>query len=59
MSKLRDLRIKMGLSQMRLAVMAKVNRVTINYIENGKTIPALNTRMKLAKALYVKPNDIE
>ena len=59
MSKLRDLRIKMGLSRMRLAVMAKVNRVTINYIENGKTIPSLNTRMKLAKALYVKPNDIE
>ena len=59
MSKLRELRLKMRLSQPKLAVTAKVHPATIYNIEVGKTRPSLNTRIKLASALCVKPSEIE
>ncbi|NQT72034.1 MAG: helix-turn-helix transcriptional regulator [Chloroflexi bacterium] len=59
MSKLRELRLKMQLSQPKLAVTAKVHPATIYNVEVGKTKPSLNTRIKLAKALCVEQSDIE
>ena len=58
MSKLRELRLKMGLSQPKLAVTAGVHTTTIYKIEAGRSTPSPNIRAKLAKALCVNPSDI-
>lgn len=58
MSKLKELRLKMGLSQPKLAVTAGIHPTTIYKIEVGKSTPSHFTRVKLAKALCVKPSEI-
>ena len=52
-NKLKELRIKKGLSQQRLAKLARVPQSTIWYIEQGQRSPTLKTLEKLAKALEV------
>lgn len=59
MSTLRELRLKLCMTQAELAQMAGVCRDTVNQIERGEQRPALRTIRKLAKALKVNPGDIE
>ena len=58
MSKLRDLRLKKGFSQPKLAVTAGIHTTTIYKIEVGKSTARGDTRRKLARALGVKPNEL-
>lgn len=50
---IRNLRIEKGLSQEKLAEMAKVDPKTVIQIEGGKRNPTLRTLQKLATALRV------
>ena len=54
-----ELRDKAYLSQSELAKEAGVTATTISRIETGKREPLRRTIRKLAKALEVKPGDIE
>lgn len=56
--KLFELRQSDGLSQARLAEIAGVDRKTINRIENGHFSPALDTIVRLCRALGVKPSEL-
>lgn len=58
MTKLRELRLKMGLSQMKLAILAGINVTTIYMIEVGKSSPRGTTKQKLAKALGVDTTEL-
>jgi len=58
-NKLKELRLKKGVSQPRLAVTAGIHTTTIYKIEVGKSIARGDTRRKLAKALGVKQNELE
>ena len=55
---LKRLRRERALSLSDLAEMAKLSRVTINRIENGKQIPMPKTIRKLAKALNIKVEEL-
>ena len=59
MATLRDLREKVALSQEDLAEAARVQAHTISDIENRKHKPRPSTRRKIAKALGVRPQDID
>ena len=59
MNKLKTLRESHFLSQEDLAKISNMTVSTINRLENGKQKPRLTTIRKLAKALKVKPGDIE
>lgn len=59
MNRLRELRLKKGLTQPKLSVASKVHTTTIYNIEVGKSKARLNTRTKLAKVLGVKPSELE
>ena len=59
MNKLRELRLKKGLTQPKLSVTSKIHTTTIYGIEVGKSKARLNTRKKLAKVLGVKPSELE
>jgi len=58
MGKLRDKRLKEGLSQTRLAAKAGVNPATVNQIERGARTPSALTLQKLANALGVGIEEI-
>ena len=58
-SPLRELREVKGLSQADLAALSGVDRGTIIDLELGRRKPRPSTRRKLAKALEVRPQDIE
>ena len=59
MSKLKELREKSVLSQRDLAETSGIAHATICRIETGKQKPTFKTIRKLAKALGVKPGDID
>ena len=56
---LKELRESRGLSQADLALFSGLNRRTIGELEAGSRKPYPSSRRKLAKALKVKPQDIE
>ena len=50
--KLRELRVKLGISQEKLAKMSGVSRITISEIESGKRVNiTTNTLLSLVRAL--------
>lgn len=53
--RLYEARIKLGISQLRTAELAKVDRKTINRIENGHFSPSLDTFFRLCQVLKLKP----
>ena len=59
MANLKELRKKRYLSQEDLAKKSEMTVSTINRLENEKQTPRLATIRKLAKALKVKPEDID
>ena len=59
MAKLRDIRVKRVLSQADLAEKANLTTETICRLERGHRKPYFKTIRKLAKALKVKPEEIE
>jgi transcriptional regulator with XRE-family HTH domain len=57
-SRIRDLRIKIDLSQEKLAFACDLDRTYIGSVERGeRNISAINLK-KIAKALKVKPADL-
>jgi DNA-binding XRE family transcriptional regulator len=58
MDELRRIRKERGLSQQRLAELAKVDKVTIVHIEGDKVSPKVETLEKLATALSVELADL-
>lgn len=57
-ARIRDLREDQGLSQEKLADMAKLHRTAITHIERASRSSTLETIEKLAKALGVQPADL-
>jgi len=58
MPKLKELRLRLFISQAELAKRAGLAAETVNRLERGRR-PSFITIRKLAKALGVKPADIE
>jgi transcriptional regulator with XRE-family HTH domain len=58
LSRLRDLRFRAGMSQLDLAIRAKVARTTIIRLEAGEPNVLPSTLRKLARALRVKPHEL-
>ncbi len=56
--RIREIRIKTGLTQERLAFMAGLSTTSINNIENGQSMIWLISFAKIAEALDVSPDDI-
>jgi len=56
--KVRQTRLKKGMSQEKLALEAGLNRAYIGYIERGERNPSTETLSKIAKALKVKLYEI-
>lgn len=50
---LREIRSEVGLSQMRLALDAEIDRAFVGHMERGTKSPGLKTILKLAQALGV------
>ena len=50
---LRELRAKAGLSQMRLALDAEIDRAFVGHMERGTKSPGLKTILQLARALGI------
>jgi transcriptional regulator with XRE-family HTH domain len=59
MPRLKEVRHKLALSQRDLAKLAGVDESTIIDLELSRRVPRPSTRRKLAKALKVKPEDID
>ena len=59
MSTLKELRLKLFISQADLADKAEIATETVNRLEKGKRKPSFKTIRKLAKALGVEPAEIE
>lgn len=57
-NKVKQARIRNGLSQERLAGLAGIGRSTISNIETGRYIPGVDTALLLAQALRCKVEDI-
>ena len=51
-------RIRMEITQEQLAEMAELSIVYISHIENSRSIPSLETLMKLCAALEITPNEL-
>ena len=56
--RVKDLRIKQGLSQEELADKTGLSLRTIQRIENGESVPRGDTLKRLAVALKVSPDDV-
>jgi transcriptional regulator with XRE-family HTH domain len=56
-SKIRNLRLRRGMSQEALAERTGLTNVTISHIETGRT-PRPSTVVKIAEALGVSPEDL-
>ncbi|MEA4892502.1 MAG: helix-turn-helix transcriptional regulator [Peptococcaceae bacterium] len=51
--RLRELRLKKGLSKNRLAKLAGLSQTAVTFIEEGQRSPTLSTLRRLARALEV------
>ncbi|BDD39314.1 helix-turn-helix transcriptional regulator [Streptococcus ruminantium] len=58
MNRVKDYRLRCGLSQLDLAKTIGVSRQTINMIENNKYNPSLDLCINLAKALQTDLNSL-
>jgi DNA-binding XRE family transcriptional regulator len=58
LARLRELRLRAGLTQADLADMTGLGRTTINRLENGDPNSRPTTQRKLARALHVKVTDL-
>ena len=56
---LREIRELKGLTQEDLATLSRLSRRTVGELELGHRKPRPSTRRKLARALKVKPEDID
>lgn len=56
--KVRDRRLKMGLSQSDLAKNAKTSLTTINRLEKGRQLPQSSTLKEIARALGVTESEL-
>ncbi len=56
---LKELRKKSFLTQEELAKKANISRYTVTRIESGKAKPSISSARALAKALKVKPGEID
>jgi len=57
-SKLKELRIKMDLTQKQIADSLKIDRSTYSYYESGKTCPPLESLKRLAMIFSVSLDDL-
>lgn len=57
-NKIKENRLKLGLTQEDLAKTAGVRRETIVFLEQGKYNPSLNLAYNIAKSLRVKIEDL-
>ncbi len=57
-NKIKDLRLKYGLTQEELAQKVGVRRETIVFLEQGKYNPSLKLAHDVAKALKIKIDDL-
>jgi len=57
-SRIRELRVRHGFTQERLAGIAGVRRETIVFLEKGKYNPSLKLARKIARALDTKIDDL-
>jgi putative molybdopterin biosynthesis protein len=55
---LRQLRLKLGMSQQDLANIAKVSRQTIGGVESGQYAPSVTIALRLSKALGCRLEDL-
>ena len=53
--RLREERVKQGISQMDLSFKAGLSQNQVNYIEAGKRIPTLNTISSICSVLKINP----
>jgi len=58
LARLRDLRVRAGLTQGELADRAKVSRSTVNRLEGGDPNVRPTTLRRLARALHKKPEEL-
>jgi transcriptional regulator with XRE-family HTH domain len=54
----RDARVRAGLSQERLAFLARLHRTEISLLERGERDPRLSTIVRLARALGCTPSSL-
>jgi transcriptional regulator with XRE-family HTH domain len=54
----REHRKRLGISQRELAFRAEIALASISLIELGKTLPRIDTVIRLAGAVRVKPNEL-
>ncbi|MFA5173262.1 MAG: helix-turn-helix transcriptional regulator [Candidatus Paceibacterota bacterium] len=57
-NRIKELRVKRGMTQEELAEMAGVRRETIVFLEQGKYNPSLNLAHSVAKILKTKIEDL-
>ena len=56
--KIKNVRIKKGISQSKLAKMAKISQSYLSELENNKKSPTLRVLCKIAEALNVTPSEL-
>ena len=56
--RLKDLRIRVALTQEELAAKAGIGKNTVNRVERDLTEPHMSTLRKLAEALGVEPHEL-
>ncbi len=59
MATLKELRLKLFITQAELATKVEITTETVNRLERGNRKPSLKTIRKLAKALGVEPGEIK
>jgi putative transcriptional regulator len=57
-TRLREHRLRAGLTQGQLALRVEVSRQTINYLENGLYCPSTYLALRLARELGVRVEDL-
>ncbi len=56
--RLKDLRVRVALTQEELAAKAGIGKNTVNRVERNLTEPHMSTLRKLAEALGVEPHEL-
>jgi putative transcriptional regulator len=57
-TKIKEFRIRSGLTQEKLAQLVKVRRETILFVEQGKYVPSLKLAYDIAKALKANIDEL-